>query len=221
MATICCVCENKIGPLASGNTWIQGRDDLIICQDCTEKYQLAQKRDIDPNNRIILKMQRDAIGFFGTRLEADTIDEAVKTELRKLPCMDDMLEKLAEANRLQEEREARIQNAKEGYLMTTTQNLEGYRITEYKKIVFADAVVGTGIFADTAASLSDLTGTNSNVLADKMAKIKTQVLQALAVASAEAGGDAVVGVTLFPFVASGNMLSISASGTAVTVEKCR
>ena len=103
--------------------------------------------------------------------------------------------------------------------VTTGYNFEGYQIIEYHKVISGNVVIGTGLFSDFTAMGSDLLGTTNNTLSDKMEKIKEMALERLLIKSVECGANAVIGVDFDFITLSGNMLGVSANGTAVTIEK--
>ena len=220
MAMKCSVCDEKIGSFAKYNTWIPGRDDLPICLSCTEKLKDAKRTDIKPEHRMSLKMQRDAVEFLAGCTQRKTMDPVVQAELRKqLPSFEELLEKQEESKRQKEDLERKVENAKSSFLTTTESSFQGYRNLECRGVVGADSIIGTGLVADAASALSDLSGSKSNKLAAKMDNAKRGALQNAIEKAVIAGGNALVGVSFFPYVVNGNMLGVSVTGTAVRIEE--
>lgn len=220
MAMKCSVCDEKIGSFAKYNTWIPGRDDLPVCLSCTEKIKEAKRTNINPEHRMSLKMQRDALEFLIRCTQRETMEEEVREQLKsQLPTFDEMLKEQEESKRQKEDLEKKVEDAKDSFLTTTESSFQGYRSLECKGVVSADSIIGTGLVADAASALSDLSGSKSNMLAAKMSGVKREALQSVIEKAVVAAANALVGVSFFPYVVSGNMLGVSVTGTAIRIEK--
>ena len=105
-------------------------------------------------------------------------------------------------------------------LVTTTNVLEGKRITKYHGLVSGEAILGANIFKDFFAGIRDIVGGRSAAYEGELRKAKDIAVQEMTEQAAALGGNAVIGVDLdYETVGqSGGMLLVSASGTAVTVE---
>ena len=102
-------------------------------------------------------------------------------------------------------------------IVTTTPSIEGYQIASYKGIVVGEAILGANVFRDIFASITDIVGGRSGAYEQELAKARQIALQELEQRASQAGGNAVVGVDL-DYEVINNMLMVSASGTAVTVD---
>jgi uncharacterized protein YbjQ (UPF0145 family) len=105
-------------------------------------------------------------------------------------------------------------------IVTTTETVEGRRITGYLGIVSGDAVMGTNVFRDFFAGIRDIVGGRSGSYEKELRKAKAAALDALVEEAAALGADAVVAIDLDYEVIGGNsntMLMVSANGTAVTL----
>jgi uncharacterized protein YbjQ (UPF0145 family) len=103
-------------------------------------------------------------------------------------------------------------------LTTTTESVEGRTITQYLGIVSGDAVMGTNIFRDMFAGIRNIVGGLSGSYEKELRTAKIAALEALEEEAAALGADAIVGVDLDYEAISGdngNMLMVSANGTAV------
>lgn len=103
-------------------------------------------------------------------------------------------------------------------LTTTTESVEGRTITTYLGIVSGDAVMGTNIFRDMFAGIRNIVGGRSGSYEKELRTAKIAALEALEEEAAALGADAIVGVDLDYEAISGdngNMLMVSANGTAV------
>ena len=89
-------------------------------------------------------------------------------------------------------------------IVTTTPTVEGYRITGYYGIVFGEVITGINFLKDFGAGIRNLVGGRS-------AGYEEELMVARA--------HAIVGVDMdYEVLGQGNMLMVTASGTAVTVE---
>lgn len=107
-------------------------------------------------------------------------------------------------------------------LVTTTPQVEGKRIVKYLGLVTGEAIVGANIFKDFFASIRDIVGGRSAAYEGELRKARDIAVGEMAQAAAELGASAVVGVDLdyetIQIGQGGNMLMVSASGTAVVCE---
>ncbi|MEF2560174.1 MAG: putative heavy metal-binding protein [Eggerthellaceae bacterium] len=105
-------------------------------------------------------------------------------------------------------------------IVTTTQSIEGYRITGYYGIVFGEVITGINFLKDFGAGIRNFVGGRSQGYEEELLSARTEALQELERRAAEMGAHAVVGVDLdYEVLGQGNMLMVTASGTAVTVDK--
>jgi uncharacterized protein YbjQ (UPF0145 family) len=107
-------------------------------------------------------------------------------------------------------------------LITTTHALEGKQISEYLGLVTGEAILGANIFKDFFASIRDIVGGRSAAYEKELQKAKEIALSEMTEAAEALGGNAVLGVDLdyetIGVGQGGNMLMVSASGTAVVVK---
>ncbi|MGF1502074.1 MAG: heavy metal-binding domain-containing protein [Paracoccaceae bacterium] len=103
-------------------------------------------------------------------------------------------------------------------ILTSTPSVEGYRIAAYKGIVVGEAILGANVIRDVFASVTDILGGRSKAYEEELAKARETALRELEARAAATGADAVVGVDL-DYEMINNMLMVSASGTAVGLEK--
>jgi uncharacterized protein YbjQ (UPF0145 family) len=106
-------------------------------------------------------------------------------------------------------------------LITTTPNIEGKKITAYKGLVSGEAILGANLFKDLFASITDVIGGRSGSYERELRKAKDIALEEMKEEARRLGANAVIAIDLdYETIGSGggNMLMVSASGTAVTVE---
>ncbi len=98
---------------------------------------------------------------------------------------------------------------------STTPYLPGRTIESVVGVVFGDAIMGTDIFREFAASLTEFVGGRSGAYEGNMRQGRAIALQELMDEAILLGADAVVGIDIDYETISGSMLMVSASGTAV------
>jgi uncharacterized protein YbjQ (UPF0145 family) len=103
-------------------------------------------------------------------------------------------------------------------IVTTTNTIEGHKITGYRGIVVGEAIMGANVVRDVFASITDIVGGRSGAYESKLQDARDTALRELEERARALGADAVVGVDLDYEVVGQSMLMVSASGTAVTVE---
>lgn len=107
-------------------------------------------------------------------------------------------------------------------LVTTTPSVEGKRIKKYLGLVSGEAIMGANIFKDFFAGIRDIVGGRSVAYEKELRKAKDLAIEEMIQSSVALGGNAVIGVDLdYETIGggSGNMLMVSASGTAVEIEE--
>ncbi len=106
-------------------------------------------------------------------------------------------------------------------LVTTTPNVEGKKITKYFGLVSGEAIMGANIFKDFFAGIRDIVGGRSAAYEEELRKAKDIAISEMMQQASTLGANAVVGVDLdYETIGggTGNMLMVSASGTAVVIE---
>ena len=105
-------------------------------------------------------------------------------------------------------------------ITTTTQNIEGRRIREYKGLVMGEAILGANVFRDFFAGIRDIVGGRSGGYEKALREARDIAVREMIEDASRLGANAVVGVDLdYETVGEkGSMLMVSASGTAVTIE---
>ena len=99
-------------------------------------------------------------------------------------------------------------------IVTTTNNVEGYQIADYKGIVTGEAIMGANIVRDLFASITDIIGGRSGAYESKLADARETALAEMQEKARGLGANAVVGVDI-DYEVIGQMLMVAASGTAV------
>lgn len=107
-------------------------------------------------------------------------------------------------------------------LKTTTPNVEGQQIVKYHGLVSGEAILGANLFKDLFASIRDIVGGRSQAYEQELQKAKDIAIGEMEAKAASLGANAVVAIDLdyetIGMSGGGNMLMVSASGTAVTIK---
>lgn len=103
--------------------------------------------------------------------------------------------------------------------VTTTFNFEGYNIIDYRGIVSAETVLGTGLISEVSAFHADLSGSTSNAFEEKIEDAKENVIHKVLLKTHNINCNAIIGFNFNMSIFSGNLIAILATGTAVIIEK--
>ena len=104
-------------------------------------------------------------------------------------------------------------------IVTTTNNIEGKQVVEYKGIVFGEVIAGVDFVKDFVAGLANFFGGRSNAYEEELMRAREAAIQELQQRAAVLGADAVIGIDVdYEVLGSNNgMLMVNVSGTAVTL----
>ena len=98
-------------------------------------------------------------------------------------------------------------------IITTTPNIEGKQIVEYKQVVFGEVIAGANFIRDFFAI-----GGRSSVYERRISRARQDALKELEEKAIALGANAVVGVEInYATVSNKSMFMVIASGTAVVV----
>lgn len=105
-------------------------------------------------------------------------------------------------------------------IITTTNNIEGKKIMEYKGVVFGEVISGVDFIKDFAAGLTNIFGGRSSSYEGELIEARINAQREMESRALGLGANAVVGVDFDYEVLGqgGNMLMVTASGTAVVIE---
>ena len=104
-------------------------------------------------------------------------------------------------------------------ILTTTPTIEGRPVKQYLGIVTGETIIGANAIKDFMASLTDFFGGRSTTYEQVLIEGKETALREIQDRAAQLGANAIVGIDLdYETVgATGGMLMVTASGTAVLV----
>ncbi len=200
MAKNCCVCGKKFGMLESRHILWYGLGEYELCFDCNEE---KEKLKLNP------EAHEKAVRYFSEYINKPEIDIKVKETLEDIIAID--REKIEE--------KAKEYELKKNFKYTTGYTFDGFGIIEYMDIISSEVVLGTGIFSEVAAQIDDFLGETSSPLEKKLSEAKRAAKEKLKIKAMDEGANAVIGVDFDIMTIGNNMIVVSASGTAVVIEK--
>lgn len=104
-------------------------------------------------------------------------------------------------------------------IATTTPSIEGKRILEYRGIVFGEVVSGVNFVKDFAAGITNFLGGRSGSYEGELIEARENAVREMIDRAERTGANAVVGVDIdYEVLGQGNMLMVTASGTAVVTD---
>jgi uncharacterized protein YbjQ (UPF0145 family) len=104
-------------------------------------------------------------------------------------------------------------------IITTTNNLEGYKIDEYLGIVSGETIIGANVFKDFFASITDIVGGRSSAYEQVLREAKATAMAEMEIQARSFGANAVIGIDLDYETIRDGMLMVTTSGTAVKITK--
>ena len=106
-------------------------------------------------------------------------------------------------------------------IVTTTHELQGYKVEHYYGIVVGEAVMGANVFRDLFASIKDIVGGRSGSYEDVLTKARKIAFSEIETEARTHGANAVIGIDIdYQIVGDkGSMLMVSIAGTAVKATK--
>lgn len=107
------------------------------------------------------------------------------------------------------------------YMLTTGYDFSGYTITKYIGVVSGQVVLGTSFLSEFSAAFADFFGEQSNLFANKLETAKNAAIEKLITASADKGGNAIIGVDFDYITFHGNMIGVVANGTSVVIQEIK
>ena len=102
-------------------------------------------------------------------------------------------------------------------ILTTTNSMDGFRVTKYIDIESVELVIGTGLFSEIGGGFADFFGARSTAFEQKLQQAKRMALDKLRFEAFKRDGNAIVGVDLDYTEFSGNRIGLIANGTIVQV----
>lgn len=104
-------------------------------------------------------------------------------------------------------------------ILTTTPQIEGHPIREYKGLVTGETIIGANVIKDIKASIRDFFGGRSGSYEKVLIEAKETSLREMTERAQSMGANAIVGIDIdYETIGEkGSMLMVATSGTAVVI----
>jgi uncharacterized protein YbjQ (UPF0145 family) len=104
-------------------------------------------------------------------------------------------------------------------ILSTTPQIEGHPIREYKGVVTGETIIGANMFKDLFAGIRDIVGGRAGSYEKVLIEAKDTSMQEMMQRAMSLGANAVVGIDIDyeTIGANGSMLMVATSGTAVVI----
>ena len=104
-------------------------------------------------------------------------------------------------------------------ILSTTPQIEGHPILEYKGVVTGETIIGANVFKDFMAGIRDIVGGRSGSYEKVLIEAKDISMREMMQRAEALGANAVVGIDIDyeTIGANGSMLMVATSGTAVII----
>ena len=104
-------------------------------------------------------------------------------------------------------------------ILSTTPQIEGRTIREYKGVATGETIIGANMFKDLFAGIRDIVGGRSGAYEKVLREAKDTSMQEMMDRARELGANAIVGIDIdYETIGQSNsMLMVATSGTAVVI----
>jgi len=104
-------------------------------------------------------------------------------------------------------------------ILSTTPQIEGHTIREYKGVVTGETIIGANMFKDIFAGIRDIVGGRASSYEKALIEAKDTSLNEMMQRAQALGANAIVGIDIDyeTIGANGSMLMVATSGTAVVI----
>lgn len=104
-------------------------------------------------------------------------------------------------------------------IVTTTNKIEGYVISEYKGVIFGEVITGVNFIKDFKAGLRDIFGGRSSTYEQELTKAREESLEEIKKRAQALGANAIVGLKMdYEMLGrDSSMMMVTCSGTAVNI----
>ena len=105
-------------------------------------------------------------------------------------------------------------------ILTTTPQIEGHTIREYKGIVTGETIIGANFVKDFFAGIRDVIGGRSGSYEKVLIEAKETSMEEMTERAQSLGANAIVGIDIdYETIGqNGSMLMVATSGTAVVID---
>jgi len=224
MDTTCCLCgqESAFPLVGSGEPARPDLQQYRLCERCYPIKTAAFRDDLQSIQLVVSMTQRadPAVrAYFDAAFGADPIQYMQALAQRQAG------EQAALAQQQIQQFEQQTQQAADtaarwnslATMVTSGHDFQGYKIKAYQGFISAKTVFGMGMFSGLSASVSNLTGNESDRFTNKLEETEAVVLGRLRQRALELGGNAIIGLDLDYTLFAQALLGVIASGTSVLI----
>ena len=104
-----------------------------------------------------------------------------------------------------------------GMVLATTPSLESHEVKRYLGVVCGEAILGSNVFRDVFASITDIVGGRSHAYESALTDARQIALAEMAHRAKDLGANSVLSIDVDYETIRGSMLMVTCSGTAVEV----
>ena len=102
-------------------------------------------------------------------------------------------------------------------IITTTNEIKGKEIKEYRGVIFGEVINGVDYGRDFTAAFKNIYGGRVTEYEEELVKSRADAIQEMMSRAEQVGANAVIGVSI-DYETVNSMLMVVASGTAVVIE---
>ena len=103
-------------------------------------------------------------------------------------------------------------------ILSTTPQIEGHPIREYKGVVTGETIIGANVLKDILAGIRDIIGGRAGSYEKVLIEAKDTSLREMMERAQALGANAIVGIDIdYETIGKGSMLMVATSGTAVVI----
>ena len=204
----CCICGNQSNKSGSKHSSLGPLANYVVCDTC-----YAGIKNLQNNTNV------EGSAKYFENLIPQVADGHVRACLLKI-IEGHYTPELIAAKREAEyvAGQALLLNAK-NMMITSSNNFEGWKILSYNGFISEEIVVGMGAIKSIGAALSNIAGSESEGLRQKLAQPKQEVMKRFALQAARLGANAIIATNLEYTMFSDTLVGIIVSGTAVVIGK--
>ena len=208
MAIICCICGKKQSGWIVDYPLAPELNEYRVCMECGEIYQRIQ-------NAEKLEDVADEIAYVKEHLQKGAANEEVTHYFTLLFSEENAQQAVQDIDSaIVEQRNEAINSI----MVTSGYGFEGNRITRYCDYISAESVFGMGMLKALLASVSRMTGADSEPLRLKIKEAKTKAIYEIKKSALELGANAIIGIDIDFSMMASELVIVIASSTAVVIE---
>lgn len=210
MAITCCLCGKKQSGWICDYPFSVELSDQRVCAECYDRYEkIVQAK--------ALSDVQDEIAYIkNVTNNNSSLSTTINLCLNKIFEVDNSSKSYNEVEtEMTEARKQEIDNM----LVTSGFDVQGYDIIKYHDYISSEVVMGMGAIKAIFASISNITGMESDSLSEKIGEARKKVLEGIREKALEKNANAIIGLDIDFTMFGDSLIAVIANGTAVTIKK--